>query len=127
MIERSKITMIVTIRVPIDNSRNIPILLLSGISLIVAQIQERVEFAKTCRDCLPAAARRVTTALTFFPFFDRIDEVVPKCQILELQPMKTAVLQGFSLKNCKSQSKITDFGTGSDNMVSCNHGMVQGG
>jgi hypothetical protein len=28
-------------------------------------------------------------------------------------PMNTAVLQGFSLKNCKSQSKMTDFGTGS--------------
>jgi hypothetical protein len=41
-------------------------------------------------------------------------EAVPKCQILELQLTKTAVLQPEGRKTARAGSKITNFGTGSD-------------
>jgi hypothetical protein len=40
-------------------------------------------------------------------------EAVPKCQIMELQPIKTAVLQPVGRKTARAGYKITDFGTGS--------------
>jgi hypothetical protein len=44
-----------------------------------------------------------------------ISEAVPKCQILELQPMKTAVLQPVGRKTARAGYKITNFGTGTSN------------
>jgi hypothetical protein len=41
--------------------------------------------------------------------FPGTTEAVPKCQILELQPIKGAVLQGFSLKNRKSWLQNNQF------------------
>jgi hypothetical protein len=43
----------------------------------------------------------------------KIIEAIPKCQILELQPMKIAVLQPVGRKTARAGYKITDFGTGS--------------
>jgi hypothetical protein len=42
------------------------------------------------------------------------DEAVPKGQVLELQPMKTAVLQPVRRKTARAGYKIPNFGTGLD-------------
>jgi hypothetical protein len=53
----------------------------------------------------------------FFTSNKFIYEAVPKYQILELQPIKRAVLQPVGRETARTGDKITDFGTSSHNII----------